>query len=151
GIHGRHLAGFDRIRYISTDPKRQTIPVVYYTDDAGKTTQYVSTDIQTTPQQLQAGEQRSMDCVDCHNRPTHAFEMPESAVDRRMQQGLISAELPYIKKTAIGLLKADYSDRDTAKQRIEHEVNRFYQTNYADVYQTRRALVQQSAENVAEI
>ena len=151
GIHGRHLADFDRIRYISIDPKRQTIPVVYYTDDVGKTTEYVSTDIQTTPQQLQAAEHRSMDCVDCHNRPTHAFEMPESAVDKRMAQGLISRELPYIKKRAVELLKAGYPDRATAKQRIEDEVNQFYQTNYAAVYQERRALVQQAVENVAEI
>lgn len=151
GIHGRHLADFDRIRYISTDQVRQTIPVVYYTDDGGKTTKYVSTDVQTTPQQLQAGEHRTMDCVDCHNRPTHAFEMPENAVDLRMAQNLISQEVPYIKKTAIQLLKADYPDRDTAKQRIEQEVHRFYQTNYADFYQKRRALVQQSAENVSEI
>src|SRR6202790_1722193 len=35
GIHGHHLADTPRIRYISTDFERQTIPVVYYTDDQG--------------------------------------------------------------------------------------------------------------------
>jgi hypothetical protein len=28
GIHGHHLADTVRIRYVSTDPERQTIPVV---------------------------------------------------------------------------------------------------------------------------
>src|SRR6204780_2985709 len=43
GIHGHHLADNARIRYISTDFARQTIPVVYYTDDHGKTTEFIST------------------------------------------------------------------------------------------------------------
>ena len=36
GIHGHHLADNARIRYISTDAERQTIPVVDYTDDQRK-------------------------------------------------------------------------------------------------------------------
>src|SRR5664279_4809783 len=52
GIHGRHLADMARIRYISTDPERQTIPAVYYTDDQGKTTTFISTDAKPTQQQL---------------------------------------------------------------------------------------------------
>ena len=82
GIHGRHLADMARIRYISTDPERQTIPAVYYTDDKGKTTEYISTDAKPTKEQLDKGEHRVMDCVDCHNRPTHAFDLPENAVDK---------------------------------------------------------------------
>ena len=94
GIHGHHLADTARIRYISTDAERQIIPVVYYTDDQGKTTEFISTDAKPTQQQLDKGEHRVMDCVDCHNRPTHAFEMPENAVDKQMSLGRISPELP---------------------------------------------------------
>lgn len=43
GIHGRHLDDGSRIRYIATGDKRQVIPVVYYTDDNGKTTEFIST------------------------------------------------------------------------------------------------------------
>jgi NapC/NirT cytochrome c family, N-terminal region len=151
GIHGRHLDQGERIRYISIDDQRQVIPVVYYTDDQGKVTEYVSSDIQATKQQLAAGEHRSMDCVDCHNRPTHAFELPENAVNAQMATGRISAELPFIRKKAVELLKADYPDRDTARQRIVDGVKTFYHTNYPDVYNSRRALVEQSAESIANI
>ena len=48
GIHGRHLDVGSRIRYISIDEQRQVIPVVYYTDDSGKTVEYVSTDSKAT-------------------------------------------------------------------------------------------------------
>lgn len=151
GIHGRHLADSALIRYISIDAQRQVIPVVYYTDDQGKTTEFISTDTKPTQQQLDRGEHRAMDCIDCHNRPTHAFDMPESAVDRQMSLSLISPELPYIKKKAVELLKVDYPDRDTARLSIMRELDTFYRTNYSQIYQTRRTLVQQSAEQVAAI
>ena len=151
GIHGRHLDEGSRIHYISIDAERQVIPVVYYTDDKGKTIEFVSSDIQATKQQLDAGEHRSMDCVDCHNRPTHAFELPENAVNKQMAAGFISPELPFIRKKAVELLKADYPDRDTAHQRIVDGVKSFYHASYPAIYDSRRALVEQSAENVASI
>ena len=151
GIHGRHLDEGSRIRYISTDEHRQVIPVVYYTDDKGKTVEYVSTDIKVSKEQLEKSEKRVMDCIDCHNRPTHAFELPESAVDLRITRGLVSAELPFIKKKAVELLKADYPDRETAQKKIEEGITNYYRSTYPDVYNTKRALVEQSAENVARI
>lgn len=151
GIHGRHLDEGSRIRYISIDTQRQVIPVVYYTNDQGKTVEYISSDIQATKQQLDAGEHRSMDCIDCHNRPTHAFELPENAVNEQMAAGFVSPELPFIRKKAVELLKANYKDRETAQQQIVEGVKSFYRTNYRSIYDSRRALVEQSAENVANI
>jgi formate-dependent nitrite reductase cytochrome c552 subunit len=77
--------------------------------------------------------------------------MPESAVDKQMSLGRISPELPYIKKKAVELLKVDYPARDAAEQRIIGELNNFYRTNYPEIYQSRRTLVQQSGEQVAAI
>lgn len=151
GIHGRHLDDGSRIRYISTDERRQVIPVVYYTDDKGKTIEFVSSDIKASKQDLEKGEKRAMDCIDCHNRPTHAFELPENAVDLRMSRGLISAELPFIRKKAVELLKASYPDRDTARKQIVEGLENFYRTSYPDVYNGKRALIEQSANNAAEI
>jgi hypothetical protein len=151
GIHGHHIADSARIRYISTDAERQTIPVVYYTDDQGKTTEFVSTDAKPTQQQLDKGEHRVMDCVDCHNRPTHVFELPENAVDKQMSLGRISPELPYVRKKAVEVLKVNYPTREIAKQSIPDEINNFYRTNYSTIYETRRSLVQQAGEEVAAI
>jgi nitrate/TMAO reductase-like tetraheme cytochrome c subunit len=151
GIHGRHLDEGSRIHYISIDEKRQVIPVVYYTDDQGKTIEFVSTDIKVTKEQLAKGEKRAMDCIDCHNRPTHAFELPENAVDLRIYRGAISPELPFIRKKAVELLKTDYPDRDTAKSRIEEGITSYYRTTYPEVYNTKRALVEQAADVVSAI
>jgi nitrate/TMAO reductase-like tetraheme cytochrome c subunit len=151
GIHGRHLDAGSRIHYISIDEQRQVIPVVYYTEDNGKTVEFVSSDIKATKEQLAKGEKRAMDCIDCHNRPTHAFELPENAVDLRMSRGLISTDLPFVRKKAVELLKADYPDRDTAKQRIVEGLTSYYRTSYADIYNTKRALVEQAADTTAAI
>jgi nitrate/TMAO reductase-like tetraheme cytochrome c subunit len=151
GIHGHHLADAARIRYISTDPQRQTIPAVYYTDDKGKTTEFISSDTKPTQKQLDQGEHRGMDCLDCHNRPAHVSEMPDSAVDKQMSLGRISPELPYIKKKAIELLKVDYPTRDAARQRITEALTNFYRTNYPEIDRAQPTLVQQSGEEVVAI
>jgi hypothetical protein len=151
GIHGHHLADNARIRYISTDIERQTIPVVDYTDYQGKTTEFISTDAKATKEQLDKGEHRVMDCVDCHNRPTHAFDLPENAVDKQMANGRISPDLPYIRKKAVEVLKVNYSTRDVAQQHIKEELNTFYRTNYPQIYQTRRVQVDQAGQEVANI
>src|SRR5579862_9351434 len=151
GIHGRHLADSARIHYISTDPERQTIPVVYYTDDSGKTTEFVSSDAKLSKEQLDKGEHRTMDCVDCHNRPTHEFDLPENAVDKQMSLGHISPELPFIRKKAVEVLKVNYPTREVARQNIANELNNFYRTNYPQIYQTRRTLVQEAGDEVIAI
>jgi hypothetical protein len=151
GIHGHHLSDSARIRYISTDAERMTIPAVYYTDDSGKTTEFISTDAKPTQQQLDKGDHRVMDCVDCHNRPTHAFDLPENAVDKQMSGGQISTGLPYIRKKAVEVLKVNYPTRDVAQQSIAREINKFYQTNYPAIYQAQRTVVEQAGAEVAKI
>jgi len=151
GIHGHHLSDSARIRYISTDAERMTIPAVYYTDDSGKTTEFISTDAKPTQQQLDKGDHRVMDCVDCHNRPTHAFDLPENAVDKQMSGGQISTGLPYIRKKAVEVLKVNYPTRDVAQQSIAREIDKFYQTNYPAIYQAQRTVVEQASAEVAKI
>src|SRR5262245_8264811 len=114
GIHGRHLDEKSRIEYLAIDDKRQVVQQVSYVNDRGEREVYESADVKATPEQLAKGERRSMDCMDCHNRPTHTFEMPERAVDRAMAEGSISPALPFAKKKAVELLKAEYPDRETA-------------------------------------
>jgi hypothetical protein len=151
GIHGHHLADAARIRYISTDPQRQTIPAVYYVDDQGKTTEFLSTDAKPTKEQLDRGEHRVMDCLDCHNRPAHASETPESAVDKQMSIGRISSDLPYIRKKAVDVLKVNYTTREVAEQSITSEITKFYQSNYPAIDRARGAAVKQAGEEVANI
>lgn len=151
GIHGRHLDTNSPIEYIATDRQRQTIAQVSYTDNSGKRVVYTSTDTKPTPEQLAAGEHRTMDCIDCHNRPTHVFQLPDRAVDQAMAQGSISPELPFIRKKAVEVLKVSYPDRDTASRQIAASLDTFYRASYPDVYRDKHALLETSINQVAAI
>jgi nitrate/TMAO reductase-like tetraheme cytochrome c subunit len=133
GIHGHHLDPGVQVTYIATDSKRQVIPQVTYTDPEGRTTVFNSTDTKATPGELARGEHRVMDCMDCHNRPTHTFQLPGPAMDQAMSEQFISPDLPYIKKEALLALKASYPNRDTATQRMAETLRSFYQKNYPQI------------------
>jgi len=151
GIHGRHLAAAERIEYVSTDGRRQVIPRVTYTEDNGKKVEYVSDEVKTTPADLARAERRKMDCVDCHNRPTHAFELPERAVDTAITAGRIDSQLPFVKKQAVAALRVEYPDRATASEKIPQAIVDFYRTKYPETYQNKRPVVETAAQQVKAI
>ncbi len=151
GIHGRHLAAAERIEYVSTDGRRQVIPRVTYTQDDGKKVEYDSDEVKPTPEQLARAERRKMDCVDCHNRPTHAFEMPERAVDDAITAGRIDRQLPYVKKQAVAALRVEYPDRATASEKIPQAIADFYKAKYPETYQSKRPIVETAAQQVKAI
>lgn len=134
GIHGAHVNAKARMDYVATDAHRQVIPQVTYTDANGKVTVFNSSDAKVTPEDLARGEHRQMDCMDCHNRPTHIFQLPERALDAAITQGSISGALPFIKKTALDALKREYPDHATAERQIAATLDSFYRSNYPQIY-----------------
>ena len=109
-IHGAHLSPGVAIRYAAADKKRQTIPWVEYHDASGATRTYLTSDVK--PDQAAAMPKFSMECVDCHNRAAHSFEMPDRAVDAAMASGQIATDLPFVKKTGLALIQAQYANED---------------------------------------
>ena len=134
GIHGAHMGPGVHIRYAASDKKRQTIPWVEYSS-GGATQTYLADG--TTPDAVRALPTFEMQCVDCHNRAAHSFELAEHAVDHAMATGQIAATLPFVKKTGVELLKATYSSDDDAAQKIPAGLNSFYQQKYGDSWAKR--------------
>ena len=151
GIHGRHLDDKERISYLTSNPRREVIPQVTYIGDDGKPVEYDSTEVKLTAEEGRKGERRTMDCIDCHNRPTHAFQLPERAVNEAMAADRISPELPFIHKKSVELLKIAYPTREAAFERMDKELTDFYKTKYPDVYQARRASVETAVREVQRI
>lgn len=148
GIHGRHLGV---ATYIAADEQRQVISWVSYENEDGTVTEYASTENPPTPELLAHGERRLMDCMDCHNRPTHAFDLPEDAVDRAMAGGRIHPELPYGRKLSVELLKRNYPSKLAAQTQLPESFREFYRKNYFPVYNAQRAQIEQAATAVLEI
>jgi hypothetical protein len=94
---------------------------------------------------------REMDCMDCHNRPSHSFELPERGLDRAMDSGDVSPNLPFAKKKALEILKVSYSSREDAANRIPAAFSAFYQQNYPEIWANRPSEVSASANGVLAI
>jgi len=104
GIHW-HMNVANEIEYVATDRERQTIPYVRMKGRDGSVREYVVAG--TTSEQLAKGERRRMDCMDCHNRPSHVVATtPERAVNESMARGEIPANLPFVHREAVRALKA---------------------------------------------
>jgi hypothetical protein len=151
GIHGRHLDSGSRISYTALDERRQQIATVSYRDDAGQTVDYTSTEVKPTAEALAKGETRSMDCVDCHNRPTHAFELPHRGLDREITAGAISRDLPFVKKKALELLKGKYASQEEATKAISDGLTAYYASSYPDLASSKKTEIEASVKAVQAV
>jgi hypothetical protein len=68
-----------------------------------------------------------------------------------MTAGRIDKQLPYVKKQAVAVLRAEYPDRATASEKIPQAVADFYKSKYPETYQTRRPVVETAAQQVKAI
>jgi len=129
GIHW-HMNIANQITYIATDRQRQVIPWVQVKDMQGRVTVYQSKDSPLTPQQIATLPKRRMDCVDCHNRPTHIYVPPDRSVDEALLARRIDPNLPFIKQQAVAALSADYKSTPQALQAIATALETFYNDKY---------------------
>ena len=148
GIHGAHFGPGVQIRFSAADPKRQTIPSVEYRNSTtGVDQTFVSSDA-GPKKELPTFE---MQCVDCHNRPTHTFDLPERAMDKALALGEIPVSLPFIKKQGIEVLKATYASNKDASEKLPAALVSYYQQHYPDVYAKRSQDINQAAQRILAI
>ena len=147
GIHGTHLGPGVTITYGHSDEARQTIPWVKY-DNNGKTTVYASADAKPDGAGL---TMRTMDCMDCHNRPAHSYDLPDRGVDKAMHDGSISTGLPFAKKKSVELLKVPYLSQAEAAGKIPAAFAKYYQENYPQIWAQRQKEVTDSAKGVLAV
>ncbi len=133
GIHW-HVAQDVRITYIATDERRLEIPWVKYTNAVGQEKIFRSTEAGADPEALAGHDERTMDCIDCHNRPTHHYNSPSRLVNEAMGGGLISSSLPGVKGLLVDLMSAEYETEDEALTAIDEGVRGYYRENHPEVF-----------------
>jgi nitrate/TMAO reductase-like tetraheme cytochrome c subunit len=124
GIHW-HVSPQNKVEYIATDEKRQVIPWVRFTDPQGKVTEYRTADFKDDPAKHTL---RTMDCLDCHNRPAHRFRSPNDAVDAALAAGKIDPVLPWVKSNAVAVLIQNYATEPEAMGKISAALSAQYST-----------------------
>lgn len=149
GIHW-HMNIKNQIEYIAADQERQQIPWVRLQDPEGKVIIYSSKDFPLTPAQADQAEKRVMDCMDCHNRPTHNFRTPDEYIDSAINAERIDRSLPYVKREAVRALSQSYPDMETASKAISEALTSFYRENYPQVYASRSASIEAAVNEVQQ-
>lgn len=132
GIHWHMLSGKD-VEYIATDEDRQEIPWVRVTDTTtGEVTVYTDADEDFPDPANEDTEVRLFDCMDCHNRPSHSFQPPATAMNLEISRGSISRDLPFVRDVGLELLNADYETTEEATDAITVGLAGFYADQYPD-------------------
>jgi nitrate/TMAO reductase-like tetraheme cytochrome c subunit len=133
GIHW-HMNLGNEITFIARDKQRQVIPWIHVKDRDGNVTEYFDRSRPLTAEEIAAAEKRRMDCIDCHNRPAHAYLPPDVAVDQAFSAGRLDPSVPYLKRQIVEALNKPYNTEDEAVRTIAQSLDAFYRTNYSDLH-----------------
>lgn len=144
GIHW-HINPNIKIEYIASDRTRENIPWVRYTNKkTGRIVIYEDQNEPLTKGQKDSLEVRTMDCIDCHNRPSHNYKPPAFFVNSAMTAGDIPKDLPGIKNLSMEICAKEFSTSDSAVQYIKNEIESYYKENYPDIYSSKRSLIRKA-------
>jgi len=150
GIHW-HINPNTKVEYIATDSSRTVIPWVKYTNlETGEVKIFEDDSDKLSEDQINSYERRIMDCVDCHNRPSHDYHTPTNFINNAITAGKISRELPDIKYLSMDILSKDFPTTDSALAYIESEVTSYYKSSYEDVYNESPELITQAIKGIQE-
>jgi hypothetical protein len=150
GIH-QHISPDVRIEYKALGANRQLIPWVKYTNTkTGESEIFTDSENQLSQSKLDSLETRVMDCLDCHNRPSHNYKTPQGYVDQSLSEGRIAKNLPGIKQIAMKILYKDYSTKDSAFLAIRNGVSDFYKSSHPEVLATRKADVEAAITEIQD-
>ena len=148
GIHW-HINPSVNIEYISDNDQRENITYVKYTNKVtGSTYIYRNADNPITDSTIAVQQTRTMDCIDCHNRPTHNFNSAPVYIDKALLTGDVSKEIPFIKKVSMDILRETFRNKDSALLVIHDNIMNFYKSGYGDYMQKNNELINSSIASI---
>lgn len=134
GIHW-HINKDFKIEYIAGTHDREVIPWVKLTNlKTGEVKIYTDEDNPIDQAAMDTLEKRTMDCMDCHNRPSHTYKSAPNFIDQAMLAGRIPADIPWIKMAAMEALKVPYETKEHAYQEIYTTMVSWYKEENPEIY-----------------
>jgi nitrate/TMAO reductase-like tetraheme cytochrome c subunit len=150
GIHW-HMYISNEVTYIATDERRQVIPWVQFKDSSGKVTEYMAKGSTLSQEEIAKATRRKVDCVDCHNRPSHIYVPPDKAVNEAFVAGRLDPSIPFLKREAVLALSKTYNTTDEAVKSIASSLDGYYRSNHADIYQQKADAIKTAISEVQRI
>lgn len=150
GIHW-HINPDIKIEYIPGSEDREYLPWVKYTNlETGESSIYQDQEFPLDKAHIDSLPRRVMDCMDCHNRPSHDYKAPEYFIDNAFTAGIIPKELPKLKKLLVTILNEVFSSTDSAMIYLETEINSYYKSNYPEIYNNNRRKINKAIKGIQD-
>lgn len=148
GIHW-HINPSVNIEYISENDKRENITYVKYTNKtSGKVKIFRNADNPVSDSLITATSTRMMDCIDCHNRPSHNYDSPTVYFNKEMISGQIPKDIPFFKKVTMEILKKTYNSKDTALMVIRDSITSYYKSLGGDYYAKNENVIENAIKGI---
>ena len=144
GIHW-HINKDFKIEYVSNTRDRESIPWVRLTNlKTGEVKVFMDEENPLDKKALDTLETRNMDCMDCHNRPSHLYKSAPDYIDNALISGLIPKDIYFIKMAAMEALKYEFTNKDTALMTIRDNVLNFYKDEHPEVLSKNEKRIRQA-------
>jgi len=148
GIHW-HINKNFKIEYIAGTKDRESIPWVKMTNlKTGKSKIFMDEDNPIDKAAMDTLEHRTMDCMDCHTRPSHVYNSAPNFVDQAMNASKIPADIPWIKMAAMEALKVEYETKEHAHQQIYSTMVAYYKDEHPEIYMQNFSRIQKAIKVV---
>jgi len=155
GIHW-HVDPSVRVRYLA-DAGRETIREVELVKADGSVKRFkgpaAAGDAAAAPA-AEAGakeEWREMDCVDCHNRPSHVYRMPEAELDAAMSAGRLDRSLPFLRREALAAMRGEYASHEEAAREIPARLRAYYERDHPEVAAAKVDAIRAAGDEAARL
>jgi len=150
GIHW-HTNPRNRVTYVAVDETREEIPYVRLTREDGEVVEFFAGDPDEVRAEIAGRPERVMDCMDCHNRPTHSFEMPAEAVDLALEDGRLDRSIPFLRREAVRALQASIDPAADPVTALRAALDDFYGGNGEEAGTVDAAALDAAARTLAAI
>lgn len=150
GIHWHMTLGF-QIEYVAVDDHLQEIPWVRTKDERTGEVRTYRSDGKPHTDPPPDGTRRVVDCMDCHNRPTHIFRSPDRAVDIALNVDPSLRSLPFAKREATRALVQAFPSKADGLTGVVNALHTFYRDEMPEVWAARRADVDRLTKVAQEI
>ena len=148
GIHW-HVAPENEITYKAADWQRTILPEVSQKTADGQWIVYRSSEADEQLAEASHLQERVMDCMDCHNRPSHVYLPADKAINGKLLTNEIPNDLPYIKQQAMAVVTGtEYATHEEARTAIANSLTAFYSKGYSDLYANDRPKIAKAIEGV---
>ncbi|HTY64820.1 MAG TPA: NapC/NirT family cytochrome c [Acidobacteriota bacterium] len=148
GIHW-HVSGGNRVIYASEKGERKDIPWIRLERDGQQPVEYRFTGSNLSDAEIAALPRRTMDCVDCHNRPTHIYRPADTELETMFARFPELQSVPYLKKAASEVMERHFSDDAIEAGEVKRSLIAWFGANPEEKPDPR--LLKLAADKVQEI